>query len=376
MKLTLQIQLHPDAGDAAKLRATVERFNEAANWLAGEAFKAKTANKVLLQQRHYRDLRADFGLSSQMAVRCIAQVCEAYKRDRSIRPRFRRHAGVPYDQRLLSFKGVDRASLLTLEGRVIVAMVMGAYQRDRFTASKGQSDLVLRKDGRWFLLVTVTLPDGSPIPASDFIGVDLGINNLATTSDGKRETGADVERVRHHNTKRRKLLQHEADTQKNAGRRPKSVRRALKRLGSKEARFRRHENHVISKQLVAAATDTGRGIALEQLKGIRDRTQFRQDQRARLGGWAFFQLQTFIAYKAARVGVPVVWVDPRNTSRTCHVCGHCERANRKTQAEFECRNPACRHVAHADVNAALNISARAIVNSPMFSETHRVSLVA
>lgn len=376
MKLTLQIQLLPEKGDAAKLRSTVERFNEAANWLAGEAFKTRTANKVLLQQRHYRELRSNFGLSSQMAVRCIAQVCEAYKRDRSIRPRFREHAGVPYDQRLLSFKGVDRASLLTLDGRVFIPMVMGTYQRERFTASKGQSDLMLRKDGRWFLLVTVSLPDAAPIPTSDFIGVDLGVINLATTSDGKRETGTAVERVRRQSTKRRKLLQHEADRAKNSGRRPKNVRRALKRLGSKEARFRRHENHVISKQLVAAATDTGRGIALEQLKGIRDRTRYRHDQRARLGGWAFLQLQTFIAYKAARVGVPVVWVDPRNTSRTCHVCGHCERANRKTQSVFECRNPACRQVAHADVNAALNIRARAIVNSPMFSETHRASLVA
>ncbi|NCC37325.1 MAG: transposase, partial [Chloroflexia bacterium] len=56
-------------------------------------------------------------------------------------------------------------------------------------------------------------------------------------------------------------------------------------------------------------------------------------------------------------GVPVVAVDPRNTSRTCAVCGHCEKANRRSQAEFCC--VVCGHTAPADVNAAINISNRA-----------------
>ena len=67
-----------------------------------------------------------------MTIRCIAHVCEAYGRDKSIRPRFRKYAGVPYDQRLMSFKGVDRVSLLTLEGRTIVPVVMGKHQSERF----------------------------------------------------------------------------------------------------------------------------------------------------------------------------------------------------------------------------------------------------
>ena len=77
MKLTLQIQLLPASDHAAKLKAVVERFNEAADWLAGEAFGLKVANKIELQKTHYHLLRERFGLSAQMAVRCIAQVCEA-----------------------------------------------------------------------------------------------------------------------------------------------------------------------------------------------------------------------------------------------------------------------------------------------------------
>src|SRR3990167_1065503 len=370
VKLTLQVQLLPDPDRRAQLLATVERFNEAANWLGGKAFAANLPNKVFLQRLHYRELRSRFSLSAQMAVRCIAQVVEAYKRDKRKRPRFRKYAAMPYDQRIMSFKGPDRVSLLTLEGRVLVPIIMGRYQRERFTKAKGQSDLVRRRDDRWFLLVTVDVPDGTPIPATDFFGVDFGVVNLATTSDGKRVSGAGVEAVRVQHAKVRRSLgkkmsaEHKRRTRRNA-------RRGMKHIGNREQRFRRHTNHCISKSLVAIATDTGRGIALEDLKGIRERTRFRRDQRARLGGWAFSQLRSFVKYKAKLTGVPVVLVDPRNTSRTCFKCGHCDEANRQSQADFRCR--ACGHTAHADHNAAQNIARRgAAVNLLEVSEPHQV----
>src|SRR3954469_25525591 len=120
MTLTVQVQLVPDVTHAARLEATVERFNEAADWLAGEAFAIQVSNKIHLQKTHYGLLRERFGLSAQMAVRCIAQVCEACRRDKAIRPRFRKHAAMPFDQRMMSFKGADRVSLLTLGGRAVV----------------------------------------------------------------------------------------------------------------------------------------------------------------------------------------------------------------------------------------------------------------
>src|SRR5215813_14590020 len=196
VKLTLQTQLSPDGDQARKLSATMQAFNAAADWLAGEAFRLKTDNKVELQQLYYCQLRDDFGLSAQMAIRCIAQVCEAYGRDKSKRPRFKNYASIPYDQRLMSFKGVDRVSLLTLEGWTIVPVIMGKYQSERFNGKHGQCDLLRRKDGRWFLLVSVEAPDGEPIAWTDFIGVDFGVVNLAVDSDGQMHQGDDVERTR------------------------------------------------------------------------------------------------------------------------------------------------------------------------------------
>lgn len=238
VKLTLQIQLLPDQQQAHKLAATMEAFNAAADFLAGEAFKLQSANKVKLQQLYYRQLREDFSLSAQMAVRCIAQVCEAFSRDRAIKPRFKKYASIPYDQRLMSFKGADRVSLLTLEGRIVVPFVMGKYQQERFHLKHGRCDLVRRKDSKWFLLVTVDLPDKTPTPTTDFLGVDFGVVNLATDSTGETFSGEGVEETRRHYHARRQTLQIAAAKRKQRGYRPKSIRRKLKSAGQKEQRFR------------------------------------------------------------------------------------------------------------------------------------------
>jgi putative transposase len=350
MKLVVQTQLLPDAGTAVKLRTVVERFNAAANHVAGVAFENRTANVFELRKLCYAEVRERFGLSSQMAQLAIKTARDAYCRDKDVRPKFRKHGAVAYDRRIMSFKGIDRVSLLTLEGRIVVPFILGAYQAKGMKLRKGQSDLVLRKDGKWFLLVTVDVPETAPIPATNFLGVDLGIANIATDSDGTKHSGKAVEDVRRkHNLQRKRL----------GKRNTKGAKKKLKRIAAKESRFRRHENHCISKTIVETARRTGRGIALEDLKGIRERVTARGgDAKNRLSGWAFGQLYAFLSYKAQLAGVPVVTVDPRNTSRTCAVCGHCEKANRKSQAEFRCK--ACGHESHADVNAARVIRALAV----------------
>jgi putative transposase len=120
-------------------------------------------------------------------------------------------------------------------------------------------------------------------------------------------------------------------------------------------------NHCISKALVSTAQGTQRGIALENLQGIRNRAgqTVRKRQRRVLHSWAFFQLRAFIAYKAQMAGVRVALVNPAYTSQTCSRCGHCEKANRRTQSKFLC--VACGYACHADLNAAVNISRAAVI---------------
>jgi IS605 OrfB family transposase len=147
----------------------------------------------------------------------------------------------------------------------------------------------------------------------------------------------------------------------------KNAKRRLRQNTGREARFQRDTNHCISKRLVQKGTVARKAIALEDLSGIRERTTVRRAHRYVRHSWAFCHLRAFIAYKAAQAGVPVYVVDPRNTSRTCSRCGHCEKANRTSQAEFSCQR--CGIALNADFNAARTSSRqeRAAVNRPLAS---------
>jgi predicted transposase len=131
MKLVIMIKLAPTEEQRRLLLLTVERFDEAANWIADVAFEHKTASKYRLQKLIYHEVRTRFSLSSQMTVRCISKVCEVYKRDKSVRPLFRPHGSLIYDQRTMSFEGLKRVSLLTLDGREHVPIRVGNHQRAR-----------------------------------------------------------------------------------------------------------------------------------------------------------------------------------------------------------------------------------------------------
>ena len=124
---------------------------------------------------------------------------------------------------------------------------------------------------------------------------------------------------------------------------------------------------MISKKIVREAKDTGRGIKLEDLSGIRDRITVGRAQRADAHSWSFYQLRQFISYKAAIEGVPVALVDPRNTSRECPECGHIDKANRPSRDRFACKR--CGFAGPADHIAARNISGRAVVSLPNAART-------
>lgn len=355
MKLVFMVKLSPSEEQRRALLETLERFNEAANWIAGVAFEHSTASKYKLQKMIYHEVRERFGLSAQMTVRCISKVSEVFKRDKSKKPTFREHGAMVYDERLMSFKGLDTVSLLTLRGRELIPVRLGDYQAARMDRRKGQADLLYR-NGTFYLALTVDAPEPEPDDPTGTLGVDLGIQNLATDSDGETFSGKDVEKSRKRYERIRSKLQ-KAGT--------KSAKRHLKKLSGREARFRKDVNHCISKALVGKARETSRAIHLEDLQGIRQRTTVRKAQRSRHETWSYFQLRSFIEYKALLSGVLLYLVDPRNTSRTCSECGHCEKANRKSRDDFLCKS--CGFEAAADVNAAINIS-RATVMRPIVSE--------
>ncbi|MGW0761552.1 RNA-guided endonuclease InsQ/TnpB family protein, partial [Streptomyces sp. NPDC002814] len=369
MKLVVQVKLLPTPAQAAALEATLRACNEAATWVSGVAFEKDVKRNFALREHTYGEIKARWRLGAQAAQHVIKKTCDAYatltanlKAGNLGRPsskRYQRAIGKPiafrpegaqsYDDRMLSWQIAER--------RVSVWTVSGRLKDVTFTASpeqlatlalyrKGESDLMCR-DGMWFLNSTCEVPETTPnTDPVDFLGIDLGIVNIATTSDGEIMAGRKINRVRARERGLRRKLQ-----KKNT---PSSKRR-LKKRRRKEARRARDINHKIAKHVVVEAERTGRGIALENLTGIRERVRLQKPQRATHSSWSFAQLGSFIAYKARRAGVPVVYVEPAYTSRTCAECGHIDRSNRVSQAWFACRN--CGFVDHADRNGSRNIRA-------------------
>src|SRR6266480_5666508 len=354
MKQTLLLKLVPTAEQSNALLDTMHQFNAAANYVASVAWASKTANTFALQKLVYGELRVPFKLPAQLAIRCISKASEAYKRDKSIQPTFKPEGAIVYDPRVMSLKGLTHVSLLTLQGRVLVPFRVGGYQESRMDAIKGQADLLYRQ-GVFYLAVTLEVPTPTPDEVTATLGVDLGIVNLATDSEGETFSGEQVEKNRKRMSALRQRLQKRGS---------KSAKRHLRKLSGREARFKKNTNHVISKRIVAKAKANGQAIALEELRHIRKRTEstVRRSQRSRHSSWSFGQLRFFLSYKAALAGVPLYTVNPRNTSRTCPACGHCAKANRKSQASFCCVE--CGLSMNADFAGAINIS-RASVMEPI-----------
>ncbi|GAA2722496.1 transposase [Actinocorallia aurantiaca] len=371
MKLVVQVKLFPDEATGVALRETLHACNRAANQASRRAFESGVKSGRALQRLVYGEMKA-MGLSAQPALHAIRKTADAYatlkanlkagnygregsKRRRAVegKPvRFRKDAAQPFDDRCLSWQLEARTvSIWTVRGRVrSIGFQCSPAQLKVLTAHRrGESDLVLR-GGSWYLYATCEVPEPELGEVEGFLGVDLGIVNIATTSDGDRYAGRRLNQVRHRHRRLRRRLQKKGT---------KAAKRLLRKLSGREARFAADVNHCIAKKLVTEAQRTCRGIALEDLGGIRDRVRLRKPQRVTLHSWSFAQLGGFVSYKAALAGVPVVFVDPRHTSQGCSACGHVSRSNRPDQSTFLCTS--CGFAEHADVNAGCNIAQRGAV---------------
>jgi IS605 OrfB family transposase len=328
----------------------MEAFNKACDVAAQE----DKAGRFKLHQKVYRKLRREMGLSSQFAVRVIGKVADAMKTDPH--PEFYFHGAIPYDQRNSWLRPDGVVSLSTIEGRRKFMVRIGEFQsvRLRSGAVRAGMKLCYRHDTKKFSLAVVVEVQEPTAPASGILGEDFGIKNVATDSNGKNYTDDRIEKVRTRYNELRARLQ-------SCG--TKSAKRHLMKMSGRERRFKRDVNHRISKMIVKTAEGTSSMIAIEDLTHIRKRTTVRRSQKDRHTKWAFSQLRKFLEYKAALAGIPVILVNPKNTSRTCPKCLETAKKNRPTRDLFRCIR--CGYLAPADYVGAQNIRSGAAFNLPI-----------
>lgn len=338
MKLTLQIKLLPDKEQSQALLTTIKTANGICNKISNTAWQKKIFNQFKLHQLIYRDIKDSSGFSAQMVVRCISKVSDSYKLDKKTKRVFKPLGAITYDSRILSYKE-NSISIWSIAGRLKIPFV--CHNLKYLPYIKGEADLIF-KNNKFFLFQTCEVPEDDMLDVEDFIGIDFGLVNIVTLSTGEKLSGRELENYRTNRQKIRSSIQSKGT---------KGAKKLLKRLSGKEKRTASIVNHTISKKIINLAKQDKKGIVLENLKGIRKSSNNKGKKfRTRIGKWNFFQLRSFIEYKAKRSGIPVIAIRAAYTSQTCNSCFHIGSRNGEY---FKCT--ACGYSDHADINAAKNI---------------------
>jgi IS605 OrfB family transposase len=338
MKLTLQIKLLPDDGQAKALLTTLKEANIACDQISDVVWRERVFNQFKVHHLVYHPLKKTTRLSAQMLIRCISKVIDAYKLDKKRKRTFKPLGAIAYDSRILSYKETS-VSIWSVDGRLKIPFV--CHNPKYLPYVKGEADLVCKK-GKFYLFQVVEVPEDDVKDIDEFIGVDFGVTDIATLSDGASFNSKMINKVRDKRFKVRKSVQSKGT---------RGSRKLLKRLKGREQRFASITNHTISKAIVEKAKSENKGIAIEDLTHIRARTTVRKKQRRRHHSWAFSQLRIFLEYKARLAGIPLVVVNPQYTSKACNACKAIGNRNGK---HFSC--PSCGNNTDADVNAAKNIA--------------------
>jgi putative transposase len=202
------------------------------------------------------------------------------------------------------------------------------------------SNFVSRADPTGFVGVDVNERNVTISATNGFGSMFSELGEVAEIKERYREIRAKISKLtRHDNRIRRKLLAKYGEREKN---------RTVRRI------------HEVSSEIVRYAKENRFGIKMEKLTGIRKKFRRWSGQgtsyRARLNSWVFGETQRQIGYKAAWLGVPVHYVNPRGTSSNCPDCG--SRVANLQDRKLYC--PTCDKTWDRDDLASKNIMACAV----------------
>lgn len=331
---------------------TIELYKKGLQHCIDVSWEMKIRNNIQLHPFVYSELR-QMGFPSQLAISCIKQSCGMVKKAKT-KP-FIKKTSIRYNSpRSFSFKN-NILSISTIQGRVKIPIKIPDYALKYFSWKIKESLLTKSKDKYYF---TFTFAGENPIASnqhSEVLGIDLGVNKIAVTSDGKFY-GKNIKQLRIKHDKLISILQSKGT---------KASKRKLKKLSGSWRRFMRWSNHNISKSIVESL-NSGDVIVMEDLKGIRKSARYNKWVHK----WSFYELQKLIEYKALGNGIRVVYVNPAYTSKSCSVCHN--RDTIRHSGFIECKT--CGHKSDSDFGASKNIAqlykrnmCRATVTKPIFS---------
>jgi IS605 OrfB family transposase len=351
MQRTIRLKLNPTLEESKVLSETIRQYTDSFNAVTKLGWSKSIIDGVKLHKETYQDQKLFTRLPSQLVISARMKATEALvsakelkRKGKTVTCPVSKNCPIRYDKRSYTvWFERNLVSLATLKGRIKLTIDIPEYYQQYLTWKSTSADLVKTKKGDWFL--HIVMETDAPIykASEQVVGVDLGVNVPAVDSENNFYGDANWKQIEDKTFQLRRRLQKKGT---------KSAKRHLKKLSGRQKRFRKDCDHVISKRLVQSV-ESGATLVFEDLVNIRSRSKVRKQQRRRIHGWSFRQLQTFVDYKAKAKGVKVDFVDPRYTSQKCSCCGHREKASRQSQAVFKCKK--CGYSTNADFNAATNI---------------------
>lgn len=355
LTITSKIQIYPTNEQVEILNKTMSQVRKALNYISNYIFENNCLNQSKINKETYYYLRETYGLKSQMAQSVMKTAIAKYKTNKSN----------GHDFNLVNFKNLeydlvwnrdysitkDVFSVNSLNGRLKIPFEIKGMEKFFDNSYKFGTAKLVYKFNKYFLHIPMTkeYQQITPLKINKIVGIDLGINFLATTYDSEGKTifynGRNIKSKRGNYKSLRKQLQ-KCGT--------KSAKRKIKSIGSRENRWMSDVNHSITKALVDKYGENTLFI-LEDLAGIRNATEKVNINNKYVSvSWAFYQFRQLLEYKAKMNKSMVIAVDPKYTSQQCPKCGHIEKANRdKRNHIFKCKN--CSYQSNDDRIGAMNL---------------------
>lgn len=355
--LTLVVKLQPTPEQFQSLKDTAQAFAGACNYI-NQNVKANLTNRNSIQAVCYEDVKERFGLTANHVVRACARVGANRLTAKQKGKKVKGFKPTSFDGDTRTFRFIEDGYLVSISTtgkRVKIPLRVSNYHIGKL---KGQSptsaQVCQHRDGDWYIHIQLKSDPPKLIKTDNVIGVDFGRRDVAVTSTGQSWSGHDIQNKRDRFTRVRTSVQKKASQGTRSTRR--RCRQIWKRLSGRERRYQQWLNHKISRAIINEAKQTQSIVAIEDLTGIRERTNSKprnKTERRRSNSWAFYQLRQFLEYKGIQSGIEVIAVNPAYTSQSCHCCLHIGLRSNKS---FKCNNKSCGWTGDADQNGSLMIA--------------------
>ena len=342
-------------------RFLLEDFRLAVNSAVRAGLQARVTSRNALNKLVYKDFRQEHPRMYAKHLVSAFEVAGSVLKNHRRRVRKGNAGRIPYTTRLFmkaenqAYK-LDRVNgvidLPIMAGcHVMLKLVLSDYHRGYLSdPSLTLGSLTLFPDR-----VIIAFRKNAPKPYVPESALSLDTNErsldgvFAKCDDVKtvKAEFSDVAMIQQRHHDRRKGLQ------KKKAHDRRTSRRLCRREGAREHHRIEYRLHQVANAILSFAEDRKSAVVLEELKGFKP--TWNKELNRRLSLWPRRRLHQIIEYKAQWRGIPVVKVDPRNSSRTCPICGRIQDS--RMGAEFKCE---CGWHLDRHINASLNLLQTAI----------------